>query len=807
MKVFFRGLVRFLLKYYWLVILLALASAGFSYPRMIHLFKTISTDPIDLLPQDYPSVQALLKIRDKLKPKKTFGVVLESSDADAVKRALYDLKTRFEKRPEVGRALVTKPGYAFFDKYKLLYLDLEDLQEIRDRVRRKIQQEKLGPLYISFDDEGDKELDFQDLEDKYKKRYGSEQAGSEFYVSPNGRVYAIYVESKKANLNMAEERAFQDEIRKIAEEVDYKSYAPDMKLYLSASTRVLEYRALVRDLKIAGMISGFLIFVPLLIRFRRPQFVALIFLPLALGIPLGLAIASVWVPKLNVTTSFLFAILGGLGVETGIHIFSRYYERRGEGLGLSETLTEIYLSLGPAVLTAVASLAVTFLFMIFSDFRGFSEFGLISGIGLWVLFVVYFTFFPSLLILSERIGLLKFGKQIGDFEGRVRFSPDFVRLMLALFSLMTVFSIFVAPKLRFEYDSKKIRADTPENRIAKRYQRSTAGERINAPAAVLIQDAGQADAVRAAVERIRDANPQTTLQGTTSLYSLVPGQQDSKMEVIREIREMLEDDTIRLVPDDKRADLDRFKKALADTEPFGNKQVPGEIVERFTGDPKIPGSLMLILPKPRLELDDGRNAMAFEREIGRIPTPLGEFQASSDAIIFAEVLKTMFRDSKKVLVISVLSVFAFVLLDFRSLRKSLLVMFSILAGVFWVFGVMYLTGTKLNLYNMVMIPAVMGMSIDNSIHIYHRYEELGRGSLSKVLSTTGVSAMLASFTNASGFFGLVFCAHGGLKSMGVLATIGLGTCLITTLLYLPMILGYFETRRGSGREKSPPPVP
>ncbi len=205
---------------------------------------------------------------------------------------------------------------------------------------------------------------------------------------------------------------------------------------------------------------------------------------------------------------------------------------------------------------------------------------------------------------------------------------------------------------------------------------------------------------------------------------------------------------------------------------------------------------MLILPKPRLsELDDGRNALAFEKEIGRIQTPLGEFQASSDAIIFAEVLKTMFRDSKKVLIISVLSVFLFVFLDFRSLRKSLMVMFSILAGVFWVFGVMYLSGTKLNLYNMVMIPAVMGMSIDNSIHVFHRYEELGRGSLSKVLSTTGISAMLASFTNAAGFFGLVFCTHGGLKSMGIVASIGLGTCLITTLLYLPMILQFLEERK------------
>ncbi|HCU23748.1 MAG TPA: hypothetical protein DF383_01925, partial [Deltaproteobacteria bacterium] len=53
---FFRTLVRFLLKYYWLVLLVGLGLSALSYPRMIHLFKNISTDPIDLLPKHYPTV-------------------------------------------------------------------------------------------------------------------------------------------------------------------------------------------------------------------------------------------------------------------------------------------------------------------------------------------------------------------------------------------------------------------------------------------------------------------------------------------------------------------------------------------------------------------------------------------------------------------------------------------------------------------------------------------------------------------------------------------------------------------------------
>jgi predicted RND superfamily exporter protein len=55
--------------------------------------------------------------------------------------------------------------------------------------------------------------------------------------------------------------------------------------------------------------------------------------------------------------------------------------------------------------------------------------------------------------------------------------------------------------------------------------------------------------------------------------------------------------------------------------------------------------------------------------------------------------------------------------------------------------------------------------------------------------------MLASLTNAAGFIGLAFCTHGGLRSMGLVAVTGLATCLITTLVFLPMTLQYLEWRR------------
>lgn len=785
------------------MLILGLVLVYFSWPRMAFLFRHISTDPADLLSQRIQSVSSLLQIRKKVDRKRRFGVVFESENSEATKKALHDLAPLLEKNPLVGRVLIKKPGYDFFDKNKFLYVKTEDLKDIRDRIDRKIQREKLGGFYISFEDEDeDAELSFDDLEEKYRDQYGEGEADP-YYVSPNQKIYALYVEGKHSNMDMAQEIKFQDSVRDIVGNFDYRSYDPNMKLFFGGSNRIMEYRALIRDLKVAGIISGIVIFLPLLIRFRRPQHVLLIFIPLLIGVPSGIALASVWIPRLNVTTSFLFAILGGLGVETGIHIFSRYYWERRRGLSIEETLMDMYMNVGRPVLTAVAALATTFLLMIFSDFRGFSEFGFISGIGLWTVFLLYFTFFPALLIFAEKIKILKFKKEIKEVSARINLSPGFVRVCLAIFALFTVFSIGVLPRIQFEYNVKKIRADTPEDRTAKLKQRLTTSKRRNIPAIALINSEEEAKALRDAVHKIRDENPDTKIDYASSIYSLAPTDQDKKMGIIREIQALLADDTIKLVKDEKKKDLDRFKKELERPEAFTLKDVPSEIQDLFKTKEKGEETVFLIFAKPFLELDDARNSIPFAEEIKVINTPYGNYHPSSTSIVFADLLKTMFRDSKYILLLSALCITLFVFLDFRNWKKTALVMFSIMTGVVWVMGVLYLLRIKLNLYNMVMIPAIMGMSVDNSIHVYHRYMELGKGSLSQVLSTTGVAAMLASLTNGAGFVGLAFASHGGLRSMGLVAVIGVITSLITTLVFMPMILQYLETRKGLALQEEP----
>ena len=195
-----------------------------------------------------------------------------------------------------------------------------------------------------------------------------------------------------------------------------------------------------------------------------------------------------------------------------------------------------------------------------------------------------------------------------------------------------------------------------------------------------------------------------------------------------------------------------------------------------------------------MSLDDGQNALRYLEDVGDIKAPIKTFHAVSDPLIFANVLKTMMRDAPKAIGIAILVILFLLWIDLRNYKKVLLVTLPILLGEIWLIGFLFLSGLKLDFYSMVIVPAIMGMSIDNCIHIYHRYKETGYGSISKVIQTAGIASLIASTTNALGFLGLMFANHGGLASLGKVAILGLLATLLSTVVFFPAFLVFLEKR-------------
>jgi predicted RND superfamily exporter protein len=760
----------------------------------------IDSDLGALLPEDYPSVQTLEQIRARLGGVGNLRVVVTSDHPERARAFVEDLVAALNRSPLI-HFVDYRVDREFFRKHSLLYMSLEDLETVRDRIEERIAQEKikLSPFYVSLDDgeaEGDS-LDLSDIERKYEGRARKDA----YFSSEDGRTLAVEVYPSGSSNNLAFVREVLGEVKGIVARLGPGRYDPGMVVEYSGQfqNRVDEYDILIDD--VFGTLLYGLVAVMLLVTvyFRQPMTAFFLGVPLLMGLIWTFGIAYGAIGNLNVITAFLFVVLFGLSIEFGVHLLYRYLEGRRAGAGVEESLKLIVARTGQAMLTSGATTAVAFFSLMITDFKGFSEFGFIMGLGYLLCLAAMLTVFPAFLVVSERWRLLR-GVRGGASGGRGAASGPMpmARGILGVGVVLTIGSILLIPRLEFEYDFRKLRAYVPETERA-REKVGPIFSLSQSPAVVLADSKEDLDAVVSVVlERMRLDTLTATIDTVKTIYSALPADQEGKYLVIQDLKDLLREENVKLLNERQRAQVDSLRDLL-DVRPIQIQDLPYNVRRNFTGADGRVGNFVFIYPG--VSLAEGRNAIRFAEDVRDIPIPSGRvYHASSGQVVFADVLLVMMRDSRVAVLATLLVVFLIVLADFRSLRAALLVLLPLLVGILWMCGGMAVLGMKLNLFNMVVFPALIGLSLDSGVHLYHRYREEGVGGLRRVVMTTGQAVAVGAFTTMLGFGDLILARHPGLQSLGGLALLGLATTLVTALVLFPAALQVaedFSARRPS----------
>ena len=107
---------------------------------------------------------------------------------------------------------------------------------------------------------------------------------------------------------------------------------------------------------------------------------------------------------------------------------------------------------------------------------------------------------------------------------------------------------------------------------------------------------------------------------------------------------------------------------------------------------------------------------------------------------------------------------------------------------------MWCLNLKLNIFNLVIFPILLGIGIDSSIHLYHRFHEEGANhkALRTMFQSTGNSLLLASTTTMIGFASMLTADHQGLKSIGEVALVGMACLLLVSIFFYPAYLHWTE---------------
>jgi uncharacterized protein len=172
------------------------------------------------------------------------------------------------------------------------------------------------------------------------------------------------------------------------------------------------------------------------------------------------------------------------------------------------------------------------------------------------------------------------------------------------------------------------------------------------------------------------------------------------------------------------------------------------------------------------------------------------YHAGSTSIVAADMLRLMQAEAPWMVLATFLIVALLMYANFRSIRWASLALVPLVVGLLWMMLLMEMFGLKLNFYNLVVLPAILGIGNDAGVHLVHRFREEGAGSLMYVFRSTGEHVAMGSLTTMIGFGGLLFSFHPGLRSIGELAVVGIGTTLLSALIFLPALLQWLETRKG-----------
>jgi len=255
---------------------------------------------------------------------------------------------------------------------------------------------------------------------------------------------------------------------------------------------------------------------------------------------------------------------------------------------------------------------------------------------------------------------------------------------------------------------------------------------------------------------------------------------------------------IEIVGAEKMAELKSFHLNFAETfkllvtrmanpEEVTLETIPETIRNQYVGQS---GDLFLVTIFPKENVWDELFLNRFTDELAQVSP-----RATGLPPVYRRLMDLFGADGKFATKLALVVIFIILLLDFRSFRKAGLAIVPLVIGALWMLGVMELSGLQLTMMNAMAVPLIIGIGIDDGVHIIHRYQIEGNSKHHLVFASTGRAVFLTSLTTMLGFGSLTFASYRGLGSMGMALFIGVGTCFMATALVIPAIMGFVEKRK------------
>lgn len=593
----------------------------------------------------------------------------------------------------------------------------------------------------------------------------------------------------------------------------------------------------------ASIFSIVLVLFILLVAYRSILLTVGTLITLALGMLFCGSFAAFAVKELNLI-SVAFAVSNiGLGVEYAIHFCLRYRDNLTHHIHKELALRSTLISTAPSLLLCAGTTSIGLYAFIPTDYKGVSELGLLAGTSLFICLLVTLIALPALLRIlpapakfqtaeEERNGLAKLSEKLAILPLHYAKSISLATFVIAVISIVLTFNV------KTDFNPINLRDPNTESVIAfKNLMKDK--ETTPMTLTVLAKDESSAKALEQKLSSL------PTVDKTVSLFDFQPTDQDNKLALIEEMGLMLGAQTqsfpslktdtdpvpgikhlIKTIDtilpektdEHQRAALSHFKSELQDILlELDARQEP----DRRMFIEKVQTTLLGTLPNVMNELSASFNAkqvtladlpadikdkwlskngsyriQIFPKKDLNDLASLEEFitQVQSVApettdlpIMYWESMKEVISAFQEAIVIALITIALLLFSIRRNIVDTALVMTPlILAGLFTMASAV-ITGTPINFANIIALPLLLGLGVDNGIHMVEKLHHSLSEEQNIYQSSTARAMFYGALTTASSFAGLAFSPHQGIASMGLIITMGIFWIMVCTFVILPAL--------------------
>jgi uncharacterized protein len=670
-----------------------------------------------------------------------------------------------------------------------------------------------------------------------------------YFWTENKRYLLLFVTPSKAEKGFGSSKGSLEALRQTILKV--QADFPDIKAGVTGqeALNVDEMTLALEDMSLATIISlvGLTILLTLFWRGSRRPWFGISELLVALCLTIGLT--TLVVGHLNILSVVFAPLVLGLGIDYGTHWLSRYQEEvQKAGVSRKEAIRTTMVNLGPGLVTAGLSAALSFFPLVLTGFRGLAELGIICSIGMLMTTTTSMCVLPAITLLFDKRSSRTVSPNYCATKSLFRLTDRRALTILSVSCIGLGVCLILATGVTFDLNMLRLQSKNAES-VTWEMKILNESKRSSMYGAVLARSLEEVDKKAKALESL------PSVSEVQSAASLLPHDQEEKMRLVKQLAPLLPDvqnfrDSGEYVNlQELRSTLSKISFKMLDPSwsESGDRSHLEEQMVQVRGlieglrqhfdsvdEAKIRSALLAFnsalikdlkdkldifhtnanrtrpmvlddLPKELIKRFVGENQLYLLRVFPALdiwqPELLGKFvqelrSVDPDVIGDPVTLYTFtkeFRDACIAAVIyAVILIAVLLLFTFRSVAYALLAMVPLFVGTAWTLGLIRCFGINLNLANSVFLPMIVGAGVEYAIIILQRWKQGGNGSIVLPFST-GKGVMLAGLSTTMGFGSLMISSHQGVHSLGLLTTVGSLCVLAAAILLLPAIMHLLPT--------------